>query len=241
MSANRVDTQPTPAQIARAERSAVLLQERMVPTYWHPLYVEDDTVAVLQQPEEVARRTLVLWAVELRAEGADQPECESMIDGLGLWASVSSQELQFLTNQTPDPDQCRNLVWRLESISVMLWALRHVDQLSWPSEMCNSSEVARIIVPYEGDPEFISRAVLRPVSEILDAQDLTMKINWAIRNERRHGSGFIPRNLDWRDTSNMIPLNMSHGANIVIERHWSLTWLVNGLNPKCWDEVETHT
>ncbi len=231
----------TPSQIARAERSRALLEERSVPMYWHPLYVEDDAAAIPQLPEEVAKRTLVLWVVELRSDGLEKDDCHSIIDRLDLWENVSRTEQKFLLDPNPDPIECRAFGWRAESIWVMLWALGYIDVLAWPSEMCDVDRIGEILTPFEESPALITNAKLRPVGQLLDARDLTMKIHWAILNTRLHGAGMIPKDLDWRKTDDRVFVDMSHAAVIVFERHWSLNWLVRAFSPKSWDDVELHT
>ena len=56
----------------RALRSFANLRKRSVPVYSGPLFEADDNEVVVQLPESVARRTMVLWAVELRWEGIPQ-------------------------------------------------------------------------------------------------------------------------------------------------------------------------
>ena len=68
-----------PRQRARAERSFAELQQRKVPAYGGPLFVEDDLEVRLQDPQEVARRAVILWAVALKAESTPQKEAIDLI------------------------------------------------------------------------------------------------------------------------------------------------------------------
>ena len=119
------------------------LRQRAVPVYWGPLFVDDDDDVHIQPAGDVARRVLVLWAVELRAEGIPQTEALGIIEQLDLWSSVSPSEKAFLQNDRPDPDECRRLVWRLESIWVLMWALGYIEELDWPSGMCDVPKLAK--------------------------------------------------------------------------------------------------
>lgn len=78
-------------QRQRALRSFEQLRYRAVPAYQGPLFVDDDAEVTLQNPQDVARRTLVLWAVELRAEGMPQDEALALITQCGLWESVRAR------------------------------------------------------------------------------------------------------------------------------------------------------
>ena len=60
--------------------------------------VDDDDEVMLQSASEVSKRLLVLWAVELKAEGVPQEEMIQLIEKLHLWPSVSPSEKKFLEN-----------------------------------------------------------------------------------------------------------------------------------------------
>lgn len=225
----------------RAIRSFAELRKRSVPAYFGPLFVADDNEVKLQSPDEVARRTMVLWAVELRAEGVPRAETLGLIEQLNLWSSVIPAEKAFLENNNPGPDECQRLVWRLESIWVLMWALGYIKELDWPSDMCDVPKLADLVSPHEEDSAFITSSRLRPVSEILDAQDLIMRIHWAIRDAYLHQGGVIPEDLDWSRDSEFVPVTMSAAVGVVEQRHYTLNWLVNFLNPENWDDVDTPT
>ena len=228
-------------QSQRAARSFAQLKQRRAPVYGGPLFVADDEQVRMQSPQEVARRTLVLWAVELRAEGVPQEEALGLINRLDLWDSVSPEEKRFLEDENPDPNESRALVWRIEAIWVTLWALGYIDQLDWPSGMCDVPKLVEILKPLEANPEFISGAKLRSKAEIMDAQDLIMRIHWAIRDAHLVRDGMIPENLDWSGDGPMVSIDMSAAVGVVEQRHYVLNWLVNYLDPKDWDNVDTPT
>ena len=228
-------------QAARAARSFAELKKRRVPVYDGPLFVADDDAANLQTAQDVARRTLVLWAVELRAEGTPQEEAKGIIEEMNLWDSVSDEERTFLDNPAPTEGESARLVWRLESIWVLLWALGHVDNLDWPSEMCDVPKLVEILRPLEADQDFITNAKLRPRKEILDQQDLIMRIHWAIRDAYLNHSSEVPEDLDWSGSSPLLPLEQCAAVGVVEQRHYVLNWIVRYLNPEGWDDVDTPT
>lgn len=228
-------------QRERALRSFAEMQKRSVPVYFGPLFVEDDDEVQIQPPDEVARRTLILWAVELRAEGVPQEETLGIIEQRDLWHSVSPSEKAFLENKSPSPDECRSLVWRLESIWVLMWALGYIESLDWPGDMCDVPRLAGLLSEFEDDAAFITSAKLRPTSEILDAQDLTMRIHWAIRDAYLHRGGMLPVGLDWSQDDDWVPVTLSVEVGVVEQRHYTLNWLVKFLDPEGWDDVDTPT
>jgi hypothetical protein len=231
----------TPRQAQRAARSFTALRQRAVPAYMGPLFVDDEDEVRVQPAGEVARRVLVLWAVVLRAEGTPQAEALQLIEQLDLWGSVSPSERAFLQDEEPSSEECQRLVWRLESIWVLMWALGFLESLNWPSSMCDVPRLADLVSPHEDDPAFVASARLRPVSELLDAQDLVMRIHWAIRDAYLHQGGMIPEDLDWSGQSEYVPVTLSATVGVVEQRHHTLNWLVNFLDPEDWDYVDTPT
>ena len=230
-----------PRQRARADRSFAQLKLREVPVYGGPLIVEDDEEVRLQDPQEVARRAIILWAVALRAEATPKEEVIALIEKANAWDSVSPMERKFLEDPNPDPDMSRALVWRLESLWVMLWALGHLDQLDWPHDMCNVPRLVEIMRVQESSPTFITDAKLRSVEEILDAQDLTMRIHWAIRDASLADQPRVPQRLVWSGLITWLPVAQCPGVGVVEERHYALNWLVQFLHPENWDQVDTPT
>lgn len=231
----------TERQRARAARSFGALKEKAVPVFPGPLMVADDLQANPQPARDVAQRSLVLWAVELRAEGVPLADAVGIIDSQQLWPAVSPTERRFLDDEQPDPDECRRLVWRLESIWVLLWALGYVDQLDWPSNMCDVPKLAQMVMAFEGDPEFVATARLRSTAEILDAQDLIMRIHWAIRDAYLHQDSLIPEGLDWSADRDFVPVPSSPAVGVVEQRHYALNWLANVMDSPDWDNVDTPT
>ena len=171
----------------------------------------------------------------------DRQEAIQLIEQLDLWPCVSPEETRFLRETEPEPDECQRLVWRLESIWVLLWSLGYIESLDWPCEMCDVRTIVDILKTRESDPGFISNSNLRNKSEILDAQDLTMRIHWAIRHAMLNQGGMISENLDWADDYEMVAVTMSAAVGIVEQRHHALNWLVDFLEPENWDLVDTPT
>jgi hypothetical protein len=122
-----------------------------------------------------------------------------------------------------------------------MWALGYIKDLSWPSAMCDVARLVILVSPPQDQAAFIASARLRRTSEILDAQDLIMRIHWAIRDAYLHQGGMIPEDLHWSKQSEYIPVGLSAAAGVVEQRHYTLNWLVNFLDTEDWDHVETPT
>lgn len=231
--------QPTPNQLERAERSRALLRRRRMPLYLGPLFVDDDQEAILRAPAEVARRALVLWAVAQRGEGMPQERALALLDRMGMRDAVSPKEKEFLDDPNPAAEVAGRFVWRLEALWVLLWALGHLDDLGWPEGFCDVSRLVNVLRPREGDPTFVSKARLRPVGEILDAQDLTMRMHWAIRDSWLKKQP-LPADLNWTGRAERLPAEQCAAVGVVEQRHHTLNWLVR-FGDADWDDVDTPT
>jgi hypothetical protein len=228
----------TPDQVARYRRVLAQLNQRKAPTLSYALHIEDDAEATLREPAEVARRAVVLSAVTLLADGGPRDKALAIIGSRNLWPAVSPKEEKFLRAEEADEQAARKLLWRLEGLWVLAWALGDVE-LDWPAKMCDVPRLVGVLQGYEADAEFVTEAKLRPTVEILDAVQLTMLIHWAIRDAWIHKRP-IPENLDWVSGAKMAPVSACPAAGVVEERHRALNWLIR-FNDADWDDVDTPT
>ena len=226
-------------QRERATRSFEELRRRHAPAFQGPLFIEDDDEVTIRSAQQVAQRVMVLWAVDMKAEGVEQTQATRHLNELKLHDVVSPKECEFLADPNPDPDYCQSLVWRLESIWVLLWALGRVQNLDWPAGMCNTKVMVPLLEENDLNPEFISAASLRPASEILDQQDLIMRIHWTLRDSYLNNRP-LPTNLNWAQPDDWVPANASASVGVVEQRHHALNWLANFMDAD-WDDVDTPT
>jgi hypothetical protein len=230
--------QPTPAQEARYGRVMTELERRKVPTLSYPLFIDDDDKAALREPAEVARRLLVLSAVTYLADGGDRHKARGLIERNGLRPHVSPEERQFLEAEPADPDLARKLLWRLEGLWVLAWALGELE-LPWPAGFCDVPRLTTTVMACESRPDFVRGATLRPKPDILDALQLTLLQHWAIRDAFVHERD-IPTDLDWAGAAGMMPVRGCPTTGVVAERHHALNWLVR-CSDADWDDVDTPT
>jgi hypothetical protein len=233
------DFQPSDEQKARLERVNANLQARKVPTLSYPLFINDEAGTKLRDAQEVARRVLVLSAVTLRADGASREKAVEVIEQRELWPYVSPEERAFLEAEEADPDQSQKLLWRLEALWVLVWALGEIETLDWPTQMCDVQTLVTLLMIFEDNDDFIANAKLRSASEILDATHQTMLIHWAIRDAWVHRRS-IPMDLDWSGSAEMVSVQQCPTTGVVAERHHALNWLTCFQDAE-WDDVDTPT
>jgi hypothetical protein len=230
----------TPRQVNRAARSFDVLRRKCVPVYGGPLMVPDDDEVVGQSIEAVLHRMLVLWAVALHGDGHPQDEIHEMIQQYDLWDVLTPSERTFLLDESPSDAERMAAGWRLECIAVLMWSLGLLDQPSWPDEQCEAMQLAEILDAMSNLEYFVGKQP-RSVSELLDARDLMMRLQWAIRNAWLHQGAMVPADLNWAKSDDWVPVQLSCAALIVQERLYTLVWLTNGSDGPDWDDMDTST
>jgi hypothetical protein len=123
--------QATPAQEARYCRVLAELERRKVPTLSGALFIDDDEETILRVPAEVVRRLLVLSVVTYLADGGERQKAVELIERNDLREDVTPEERRLLEAEETDPGQARKLLWRLEGLWVLAWALGELE-LPWP-------------------------------------------------------------------------------------------------------------
>jgi hypothetical protein len=230
---------PTPAQEARYRRVLAELHQRKVPTLSGALFIDDDEATMLRAPAEVARRLLVLHAVTVRADGGPREEALPLIERHGLWPAVSPEERRLLEAEEADEGLARKLLWRLEGMWVLAWALGEVEELPWPAGFCDVPRRMRAVRACGDRAGFVEGAALRPKAEVLDARQLTLLQHWAVRDAFIHNRQ-VPTDLDWSGGAAMAPVRGCPVTGVVAERHHTLNWLVR-FGDADWDDVDTPT
>ncbi len=138
-----------------------------------------------------------------------------------LFNFLSPNEIEFLND--PSEKRRQQETWKCESIWVLMWAIKVVEELKMPNEMADLSKIPSSNYPIGSglDPNMFIRTIstTRTKSEILDAADLYYRMNWAV--------------IDAKANSETID---SINPGIVYERLYTLYWLINHGNA-LWDDV----
>lgn len=210
----------------RAEATCERLSELEIPVVGSLPPVPGEGEVLLRAPDEVARRALALFAVAVRGEslggGEPIPQAELRERLPAGWAALSPWERAFVEEDDPPRQDVLNATWRYEALATLLWTLGALDELPFPTGLCDVPRVARTCLA--DPPRLVAEARLRPTGELLDALDEHYRLHWAVRQAR---------------IDNMKPAaDLEPG--VVAERHYALNWLTRH-EEAAWDEVETPT
>ena len=190
-----------------------------VPVTLPPLVCEEELL--LRGRDEVIERARALLLVALRAESVASGEAmavETLLSKMPLADdALSPKEQAFLSQEMPTQQDCAQFIWRYEALLVLEWALGLVDELPYPAAPAEAAPIVATLIEMRA-PE------LRPARELLDALDLTYRLNWHVRQTRLKKQGDL----------------VSLDADVVMERHHTLNWLVRFQHAP-WDEVDTPT
>ncbi|UTN03286.1 DUF4272 domain-containing protein [Flavobacterium bizetiae] len=213
-------------QQLRKEKNEKILEENAIKINRNLPCIESEEETTLRTPKEIAQRVSALAVVNLVAFNSISPEeATEYLQNYNLWDFTTENEKEFLAN--PTDDKKANESWKCEGIWVLMWALNKIETLDFPDEFCDLENIDPDNYPVGQDKDpniFIDSIVsIRSKSEILDANDLYYRFNWACVDERING---------WE----------IEGINpgIVYERQYALNWLINYMDQD-WDSVSCDT
>lgn len=213
-------------QKQRKDTSEKILEKENIKINKHLPCIESENETTIRTPKEIAERVSVLAVTNLVAfNSISSEEAIDYLQNYKLWDFTTEGEKEFLANPTDDKKAYES--WKCEGIWTLMWALNKVEKLDFPNEFCNLENINSEDYPVgkDKDPfDFINSIVSsRSKSEILDANDLYYRYNWACVDERING----------RQIEEINP-------GIVYERQYALNWLINYMEQD-WDSISCDT
>ena len=219
----QMETKISISSAKRKFRSEQILSKYDVPINKNLPYIEDEHEALVRSTEEIAKRAIALLTVAVKAHGVNQEGIDGIVETYDLESVLSPNEVKFINDESPSEYDKAQFSWRYEAAWVLLWALGYVEELSYPSTLCDVN-AAIAFVDQRSTEQFISDAKLRPIAEILDETDLIYRYHWAVVDDRINGR----------------PPPSEINSSVVLERHYTLNWLVGYMGQE-WDDVSTDT
>lgn len=214
---------PSPEALDRKARSEARLKSDGVLVNPALPVVDSEKEATLRAKDAVVERAIALMIVAVKGEGLEQEAVMRHRDRLQAAPFFSPDESAFIADLQPSQRDKAKFAWSYECLAVMLWALSFDAELSPPNKIVDAARIVKLVL--EKGPEALrADAKLRTAKELLDANDLAYRADWACVAARETGE-HAPKALD---------------CEIVVERHRALNWLI-GYNGQDWDDVSTDT
>lgn len=209
-------------QIERKQKSETHLAENKIKVNKNLPCVEAKSNVVLRSKADIIDRAYALMIMGVKGEGIEQEYLKRTVAEKHINSFSPREEFTYKLENMMDEERAY-ATWRYESLNVMLWALRFMDELSYPSEICDvKAIVGMIFQPSRSD--FDSKAKLRTKEEILDQLDKVYRMHWACVDARIKG----------------VQVSGNINPSVIFERHYALNWLTNYENQD-WDDVQTNT
>lgn len=187
---------------------------------------QDFPLDQVRSPQEVARRTLVLFGVWRLAMGSPRDEMLQWLKDNDLLKARSPDEVKFVDSEHPSSQQLIDLSWQSERLAVLLWALNLIKDLPESDTRCDTSIFEHCLPPFVDQQveQFISSAALRGEPELWREAERMLDLHWRARDAF----------LNKRKPKHRIDIE------VVQERHHAINW-VTGYCGLDWDEVTTDT
>ena len=213
--------EPQESDQQRKARSISILKSQQIPYTDH-------------LPNEIYEQATTLFAVAvysevLLSETPDRNEAlayfQKMDEIYGIQSQLSAAEKAYITNPQPEEQECIQFLWRYECCAVLLWAAGIIEELPYPSDICDVPVIAGIFWQHQGMEELLAKGIPRTREEILDAADLNFRYDWACVDARIHQQD-APASLD---------------GGIVMERHYVFNWIIGANQGADWDHIQPAT
>lgn len=185
---------------------------------------DDYREASFRDQQSIASRCIILSALVLvgRHEKTTS-QAVGYFKKYNLWNEVSPKERNYLLKSLRSKDDDLNMIWKVEDVNVLLWALGEIDSLTFPNKECRSADF-KTIPSFGADPaKWINKARIRNTEDILNETDLIYRMHWATEDASLSGVA-APARLN---------------GDVVEERHYALNWLT--MYEREWDDITTDT
>lgn len=224
----------TETELQRRKRSHQLLKEQGIPYLENLCCDVRENEVQLRSREEMVHRAAVTFAIAvysevMLSENPDRNEAlayfNKMDEIYGTHNWLTANEIAYISDPNSTEHERIQFVWRYENCAVLLWAAGIVEELPYPSEICDVPVIASIFWQHQGTEDLLSKGIARTTVEILDAADLTLRYDWACIDARTHQKE-APGQLD---------------GGIVMERHYTFNWILGAQHNASWDDILPHT
>lgn len=172
--------------------------------------MEEDGQVNIRSATEIGQRLLVLSYLNYFAWQPDwREQIMTEIVDEGLWKFASPREKSIFNEGAPGEEDLDYILWRNESIWVLLWALGSAGTLDLPNRHVDVEKMIELIPPlFEDSNTFLSSAEVRSHDDIMQQADLHFRLCWSVRES--DGNGLPPPPIE---------------PGVAFERHFAFEWI----------------
>src|ERR1700722_4689035 len=155
---------------------------------------EDRVQDEIRPAQEVARRSLALFAVVGTALGGPRGEVISWLRSEGLWGELTPHEVAYLEQTNAPPKAHINFGWQSERLIVLLWALGKIQELPDSATQCDTSVFKSVLPPFRrtSAQAFIAQATLIDEDSLWKQADFYLEDHWKARDAQLHERSMPP-------------------------------------------------
>jgi hypothetical protein len=178
-----------------------------------------ETVAKVEIKDEktiIERFIATMCSIQVACSLRDNQEVEGtkkffeqMLTEYGLSLDDVTNKEKTVWDGTNSEQDILDVGWRYEAIYLLFWALGFVDELEFPSDICDVTLMFQLMKDNPNFAQLAEKARLRSTMELLDMADYIYCLRWA--------------SVDAYVNKQPQPANMSF--SVLIERHRAINWL----------------
>lgn len=195
----------------------------------HLPYLQFDETT-FQSPQEVAKRTLILYALSHASNGQfARFKAKKWLKKEALWETMTSEEQQFINTLFPPLELKMTYSWSIEEALVLNWTISKEEKLS---QIIEAFSLANIKASLKSMPtigqntkHYISSATYRPLSEVFEENILNELVTSYFRD------------LMFSGEQDFTQIN----REVSFKRHLALNWIRQFGGNKSWQNIPTDT
>ncbi|NOW91030.1 hypothetical protein BCD91_003053 [Clostridium beijerinckii] len=187
--------------LQRKQKSIEILKSNKVPYMEGLPIIEDVTEIEVRSAEEIAKRAIAcLVAIQVACDinsGENIEESREFFKGFLKKYEVKNELTEAekkIIFGTPDEQDVINMAWKYEAYWTLIWALGILDELDYPSQICDCNFAINVVADCKDFNEFMKKVNLRSIDQILNEADLIYRYNWACVDARIHGKDMPAQN-----------------------------------------------
>ena len=197
------------------------LKENNVPMHPHLPLID---IRGLRSTEEVCEKIIALYSLAGLANGATGIQLKEWLINENAWGYLSKTEQELINNNNLKPEELNEVSWKQESLYTLCWAGGITNEIVWPKNESDLSDIFQHIPPEKTFTDFFRSFKLIPLKNLVEQLDLYYCL---------HASVVHPEL--WKDTNLRDQLKIE----VILERRQALEWLCS--KSIKWDEVSLDT